>query len=238
VAELTNVICKSWFEQSYTERGFAAQRRYPNEELLRFFGRHYFSLPPNQRQNVRILEVGCGSGANLWMVAREGFDAHGIDLSDESARLCGKMLAHWGTTATLKTADMTAIPYPDQHFDAVLDVFSSYCLNMAGFERFLDEVKRLLRPGGRFFSYTPSKTSDAFRNPGSAPFIDASTLDGIRRENSAYFGNPYPFRFIAPSEYASALKAHGPKVAYDETVGRSYRGGREYFEFVVIVGEN
>jgi SAM-dependent methyltransferase len=236
--ESTHVVCKSWFEQSYRNHGFTAQRLYPNEELLRFFGRHYFSQPQDQRRNTRILEAGCGSGANLWMIAREGFETHGIDLSAEGVVLCEKMLAHWGTTATLTEADMTAIPYPDQSFDVVLDVLSSNCLDEASFGRFLGEVKRLLRTGGRFFSYAPSKASDAFRNPGSARFIDASTLDGIWRKSAPYFGNSYPFRFIAPHEYVSALKTHGLSVAYNERVGRSYRDGEEYFEYVVIVGEN
>jgi hypothetical protein len=66
-----NLVCESWYEQSYGEHGFAAQRRYPNEELLRFFGRHFFSLPFRRRKDIRVLETGRGSGANLWMIARE-----------------------------------------------------------------------------------------------------------------------------------------------------------------------
>jgi len=232
-----NLVSKTWYEQSYSEHGFLAQRRYPNEELLRFLGRHYFSQPQDRRGSVRILETGCGSGPNLWVIAREGFDAHGIDQSAEGVHLCEKMLAHWGTKATLKVADMTTVPYPDQHFDAIVDVFSSNCLVETEFARFLDEVDRLLKRGGRFFSYTPSKASDAFRKPGSAHFLDASTLDGITREDAAYFGNSYPFRFIEREEYAAALEVRGLRVTYNETVGRTYRGGEEYFEFVVIVGE-
>ena len=123
----------------------------------------------------------------------------------------------------------------DRSFDSVEDVFSSYCLDERGFALFLDEVKRVLRPRGRFFSY---KASDAFRDPGPSRFIDASTLDGIRRERAAYRGNHYPFRFITPDEYSSALELHQLRVIYNETVGRSYRSGKEYFEFVVVVGEN
>jgi cyclopropane fatty-acyl-phospholipid synthase-like methyltransferase len=229
--------CKLWHERSYGERGFSAQRFYPNEELLRFLGRHYFPLPPERRRDTRILETGCGSGANLWMIAREGFDAHGIDLSAEGIGLCEKMLAHWQTAATLKVADMTAIPYPGGYFDVVLDVFSSYCLGEAGFALFLDEVARLVRAGGRFFSYAPSKASDAFRNPGTARFLDASTLDGIHRDDSAYAGNRYPFRFSTIEEYTAALGERGLRVAECETVSRTYRRGKEYFEFVVITAE-
>jgi len=236
--EMHSAICKSWHDESYRRSGFAAQRLYPNEELLRFFGRHYFRIPVQQRQAVRVLETGCGSGANLWMIAREGFDAHGIELSPEGVALCKKMLAHWQTQATVSLGDMTAIQHPDHSFDAVVDVFSSYCLDESGFAVFLDEVKRILRPGARFFSYTPSKASDAFRDPGPSRFIDASTLDGIRREGAAFSGNHYPFRFISPGEYVAALESRQLRVIYNETVGRTYRAGTEYFEFVVIVGEN
>ena len=147
------------------------------------------------------------------------------------------MLEHWCVSATLAAASMTAPPYPDRYFDIVADVFSAYCLDECGFVQFLDEVSRLLRLGGRFFSYSPSKASDAFRNPGPSRHIDASTLDGIRRESSPYFGNDYPFRFIDGGEYQSALEARGMRTIYNETVGRSYNGGKEYFEFVVIVAE-
>jgi SAM-dependent methyltransferase len=232
-----NSASRSWYEDSYRHAGLSAQRHYPNEELLRFFGRHYFSLPPEHRRDIRVLEAGCGSGANLWMIAREGFDTHGIDLSPEAIKLCTEMLQSWGTKATAKTADMTAIPYPVRHFDVIFDVFSSYCTAEAGFARFLDEVARLLRPGGRFFSYTPSKASDAFKNPGPSKKLDASTLDGIHRADSPFSGNLYPFRFITGAEYATALESRGLRVTYNEIVGRTYRGGAEYFEFVVIVGE-
>jgi SAM-dependent methyltransferase len=231
-----NETCATWYDHSYGHGGFAAQRLYPNEELLRFFGRHYFPLPPEERKSVRVLEVGCGSGANLWMIAREGFAAHGIDLSSEGVALCRKMLAHWGTSADVRVADMISTPFAAGHFDAVVDVFSSYCLDERGFARFLDEVARLLRPGGRFFSYAPSKESNAFRDPGPSQRIDASTLDGIRRDGAPFRGNLYPFRFVAPDEYRQQIEARGLSVTYLERVGRTY-GMTEYFEFVVIVGE-
>jgi SAM-dependent methyltransferase len=232
-----NAACRAWYEQSYAAGGFTAQRRYPNEELLRFLGRHYFGLPMAARRSLRVLEIGCGSGANLWSIAREGFDSYGIDLSLEGVRLCRRMLGEWQASARLCVADMTSLPFAEASFDVVADVFSAYCLPETGFARLLDEVRRVLRPGGRFFSYTPSKASDAFRDPGDVPHIDGSTVLGIRRADAAYAGNLYPFRFIAPEEYASALEARGMRVGYRETVGRTYRAGAEYFAFVVVVGE-
>jgi cyclopropane fatty-acyl-phospholipid synthase-like methyltransferase len=237
VTEPKNAQTKAWYDSAYGQAGFSAQRRYPNEELLRFFGRHYFSLPAATRRNIRVLEVGSGSGANLWMIAREGFDAHGIELSPSGSDLCRDMLELWGTSATLKTADMAAAPYPDGYFDVILDVFSTYCLDEAGHARFLTEVKRLLKPSGRYFSYTPSKQSSSFQNPGPSQHLDKSTLDGIRRTGAPYAGNLYPFRFVNAEEHRAALEGCGMVVTYLETVGRTYRNRGEYFEFVVIVGE-
>lgn len=233
-----NAASKAWYERSYRHGGWTAQRRYPNEELLRFFGRCYFALPRARRRRLRVLEVGCGSGANLWMIGREGFATYGIDLSAKAIALCRKMADSWDIPPpNLKVADMTAIPYPDGYFDVIVDVFSSYCLDNRGHARFLDEIARLLRPGGRFFTYTPSKASDAFKKHAPSRMLDRNTLDGIRRKTSPFSGNLYPFRFTTGKELRGALARRNLRVVYDEIVGRTYRGGREYFEFVVMAAE-
>ena len=67
---------EKWYEESYKSRGFKAQRRYPNEELLRFLGVNFSNNDVESRKKIKVLEVGCGSCANLWMVAKEGFDAY------------------------------------------------------------------------------------------------------------------------------------------------------------------
>ena len=48
---------RDWYEEHYAEGGFNAQRRYPNEEFLRFMGRNYFSVPREERKHIRILEI-------------------------------------------------------------------------------------------------------------------------------------------------------------------------------------
>lgn len=227
------VQCRDWYDAAYRRDG---GRNYPNEELLRFFGRRFFPIPPSQRRAIRILEAGCGTGGNLWMISREGFDAHGVDLAPAAVEICRARLAAWGLgdQATITVGNMTAIAYPDRSFDAIVDVFSAYCLPAAPFRLFLDEVGRLLRPGGRFFTYTPSKASDAWLNPGGARMIDGSTLEGIKRETSPFAGNAYPFRFVTPDELTDELAACAMRVDYAERVGRTYGHGGEYFEFVVI----
>ena len=232
-----NEECQSFYQSSYKSCGLGAQRRYPNEELMRFMGRIFFSVPREERKDIKLLEVGCGSGGNLWAIAREGFDTYGVDLAAEGITLCHQMLEAWGCTATLSTGDMADLPYQSGFFDAVIDVFSSYCLPEKEFARYFDGVARVLKPGGKYFSYTPSKNSDVFKEAVASDKIDPSTLNGIRRPTAPFYGNLYPFRFTSGDEYADMLSkaGHGGfEVTYNETVGLTYRNGEEYFEFAVI----
>jgi SAM-dependent methyltransferase len=228
---------QQWYEQSYGNEGFKAQRRYPNEELLRFLGRNFFdSATVGERKNIRVLELGCGSGANLWMIAREGFDTYGIDLSSTAIDLADQMLKHWQTEATLVQGSFESLPFDDDYFDVIVDVFSTNCLAEAPFKGCLKEVKRCLKPGGKFFSYTPSTACEAFKDYAPATLIDQWTLSGLLRESAPFSPQDYPFRFCTPAHYQQLLSDVGISTDYLETVGRTYGGQAEYFEFVVISG--
>jgi SAM-dependent methyltransferase len=132
---------------------------------------------------------------------------------------------------------MNRLNYPDNFFDLIVDIFSSYCLTKTDGKQYIQEVWRTLRPGGLFFSFFPDKSSDAFQNHAPAVLLDSDTLNGIHRKDSPYFGNFYPFRFMTAQEYYNILKSVGFSVPYCETVSRSYREGEETFAFVAIEGE-
>ncbi len=51
--------------------------RYPFENVVTFICRNY--PRDKERKEINVLEVGCGSGNNLWFAAREGFSVTGID---------------------------------------------------------------------------------------------------------------------------------------------------------------
>lgn len=227
-------IAEKFYEESYKALGFGAQRKYPNEELCRFMGRNFFCIPNDTRKDIKILETGCGSGSNLWMIAKEGFDAYGIDLSKKAIELCGQMLLKYDTSANLSIQNMVQLNFTDDYFDAVVDVFSSNCLTKEDHKKYLKEIRRIIKSTGKFFSYFPSKSSDTYLYPKNAPFIDSDTLTCISREDSPFYGQNYPFRFVHPREYQQSLLDLGFTVQYLETVIKTYRMGQEKFEFVVI----
>jgi len=226
--------CKEWYDESYTKLGASSQRKYPNEEVVRFIGRHFGSLGREDRSLLKLLEVGCGNGANLWMLAQEGFNVTGLDLSGISLGLAQRELESRDIFGiSLIEACMTRLPFEDNCYDAIIDCFSSNCLNTLDFVSYLEEAHRILKTGGRLFIYTPSKRSDAYVYPDPSEFLDDSTLDGIRRETSPFYGNSYPFRFESPDSLCRKLIDKDFTVDRLELVSRSYRNMNEIFEWLV-----
>jgi SAM-dependent methyltransferase len=132
--------------------------KYPPEELIRFVARNYYAAP--DRAQVEILEVGCGTGANIWYLSREGFSAYGIDGSSMAIEKARQRLKEESLAASLKVGDATALKkYFPLEFDAVIDIA---CLQHNGskdVEAILSQIYQVLKPGGRFFGMMAVKGS-------------------------------------------------------------------------------
>ena len=219
------------FEASYKKLGFAAQRRYPNEALLRFLAPNYFSLPRSKRSSVKILEVGCGSGANLWVIAKEGFAAYGMDIAESSIALCKQMLDSYGVKAKLSVGTMQALDYDSNFFDAIVDVMTIEHTDLEGHKNTFKEIFRCLKPGGRFFSWHLGADSTPFLK-GGGKRVDALTVDDIPNKNVPYHGSGITC-FMTPAMLRRQLRAAGFVDIRIERVTRSYKNmtqKTEYFE--------
>lgn len=124
--------------------------KYPPEEVVRFVARNFFAT--TKREYFRILEIGCGPGANLWFLAREGFSAYGLDGSAVAVQQARERLAREGLSAELEVGDAIRLPWQSGFFDAVLDVECLYANLLADSRRIVEECQRVLKPGGLFFS--------------------------------------------------------------------------------------
>ncbi|MBV9077755.1 MAG: class I SAM-dependent methyltransferase [Methylobacteriaceae bacterium] len=95
----------------------------------------------------RILEVGVGTGLSLGYYASRS-EVHGIDLSDDMLararqKVATRRLAH---VKSLEVMDATRLAFPSESFDAVTAQFLITLVPEP--ERALDEMARVLRPGG------------------------------------------------------------------------------------------
>lgn len=124
---------------------------YPPEELVRAMARWYGGgrvVDPAPK----VLEIGCGSGANLTFLAERGFAASGVDGSAVALEIAERRLSMKNLSATLHQGDVAALPFPDAAFDCAVDVECLYANSFRDSLRIVAEVRRVLKPGGRFFS--------------------------------------------------------------------------------------
>ena len=103
-------------------------------------------------QDLDVLEVGSGRGGGAFYVSRylRPRSVTGLDLSPEAVDLCNRHRKAPGLVFT--RGDAQAMPFPDDSFDAVVNVESSHCY--PSMDAFLAEVDRVLRPGGSSSSPT------------------------------------------------------------------------------------
>jgi SAM-dependent methyltransferase len=100
------------------------------------------------KRTPRILDVGCGTGANLQMLSQFGV-AEGVDVSSEALDFCRAR-----GLAKVKQGAAETLPYEDASFDLVtgLDVVEHLDNDVAG----LREMRRVLRPRGRALLFVPA----------------------------------------------------------------------------------
>jgi SAM-dependent methyltransferase len=98
----------------------------------------------------RILDVGCGTGANLQMLAQFGA-AEGVDVSMEALDFCRAR-----GLSEVKQGAAESLPFADASFDLVtgLDVVEHLDDDIAG----LSEMRRVLRSEGRAVLFVPAFT--------------------------------------------------------------------------------
>ncbi len=219
------------FGRHYTQSGFNSQRRYPNESLIAFLGSNFFSLSKEQRKEIKIAEIGCGSGANLWMIAKEKFDAYGIDLSPKGIELCQKMLDFWEVKANLSVGSMTKLPYEPGWLDAIVDVVSLQHLDFKQHTECWKEVFRCLKEGGKFFSYHIGENSVSLRRENEA-MLDHCTIKDIP-DGYPIAGNGQTC-FLSSNEVYKNLAEIGFQEINTEKILRSYENQKWNVEYLVI----
>lgn len=133
--------------------------RYPSEELIRFIAGNFYKV--DNRKDIKILEVGCGPGANLWYIAREGFSIYGIDGSKSAIEIAKTRLDGEcnGWHGGLFVDDFSKLSFEDEYFNAVIDHEAVYCNSYAQSKKIYNDIRRVLKKNGKLFVRTFAKGS-------------------------------------------------------------------------------
>jgi len=112
---------------------------------------------------ARVLEIGCGRGIALPVLDRlcSPRQLVGLDIDGELLVEAADNLREHGAEAELVCGDVRRMPFEDEAFDVIIDFGTLY--HIAGSQSALDEITRVLAPGGAFVYET--KASQFLSHP-------------------------------------------------------------------------
>ena len=112
--------------------------------VMRLYARH------EDRSAIRILDLGCGGGNNTVFLAEAGFDFCAVDAAPEGVRLTKERVGLPDADPRVLVADFIDLPFPADHFDAVIERASLCCNIGDDLRAAISEISRVLRSDGRF----------------------------------------------------------------------------------------
>ena len=99
------------------------------------------------RNNNRLLDIGCGAGTLLQAARKNGWNAQGIDVSAGAVKHVHEL------GFEVFEGELQEANFPSQHFDVV--TAAELLEHLVDPQPLLQEVARILRPGGLFWTTTP-----------------------------------------------------------------------------------
>jgi SAM-dependent methyltransferase len=108
------------------------------------------------KDHLRILDLGCGTGRHVVYLAHQGFDVYGFDASSEAVSMTQDWLDIENLKAKLTQHQMEdQFPYEANFFDAVISVQVIHHNLMKNIRITISEIERVLKPGGILFVTFP-----------------------------------------------------------------------------------
>jgi ubiquinone/menaquinone biosynthesis C-methylase UbiE len=155
-------------------------------------------------KGARIADLGCGSGVFSNVLRQRGYNCTGVDLSANLIRIARQKYPD----IEFIEGDVENLPFDDASFDGVL--LAGILHHFSDHTAFLSEVKRILKPGGKFVAFDPNRMNPAmylYRDRTSPLYSSVGVTENERPilagEIAATFRNA---GFIAGTEFQSGMK--------------------------------
>jgi len=153
---MSGLLCDKNVVEFYTKNQelalqTGADKRFPNLSLVRLASRYF------AQSSGRVLDYGCGGGANFIFLLEKGFEVHGTDTSKYSIEIINRKLDRGNydrKNAHLAVLDLQSqkLPYPDNYFDFIVCASVLSLLSTKDrIDEVLKEFRRVIKPNGKLF---------------------------------------------------------------------------------------
>ena len=99
----------------------------------------------------RVLDVGCGTGEHVLMAVGLGLDAIGIDVAPTAIRRAEAKAEQRGVAARFIVGDACRLQGLGERFETVLDCGLFHVFDDVDRPAFVDSLRAVVEPGGRYF---------------------------------------------------------------------------------------
>jgi ubiquinone/menaquinone biosynthesis C-methylase UbiE len=113
----------------------------------------FLSLLERRGVSGSVLDVGCGNARNVIAFAEKGYQAYGIDISNEALKRARKHVELRNIPVDLRNGSVLNLPYPDNHFDVILDFGCLHHLRKSQWRLYLKNILRVIKDGGYYYLY-------------------------------------------------------------------------------------
>ena len=145
---------------------------------------HANSSIPMKDHQLRILDAACGSGYGTYLLSQGSHDCVGVDKDPEAVAFSKSVYVR--PNLQFVEADVVDLPFSGETFDLVVSFETIEHLCRHDQTRFLAEIKRVLRPGGKLIISTP-------------------VIDGGRYRSK---NNPFHLYEPDPAEFVEMVRRH------------------------------
>jgi 2-polyprenyl-3-methyl-5-hydroxy-6-metoxy-1,4-benzoquinol methylase len=114
--------------------------------LLRVLG------PEKAAQSLDVADIGCNTGMQCHLWARLGHRVRGLDISEPLLEIARTRAQHAGLSIVFELGSATDLPWPDSSMDVCIS--PELLEHVADWQSCLNEVARVLRPGGVLYLTT------------------------------------------------------------------------------------
>ena len=153
---------QSAWEKEYQKPLLVTKKEGPQNFIVQFlkYLKKEKHLPMS---DLRVLDLGCGTGRNSNYLAERGNLVFGLDLAANALKLASERAEKAGLseqTKYLRQSIGDKLPFEDNSFDLILDITASNSIKSSEREVYLKESSRVLKPGGFMILRTLCKDGD------------------------------------------------------------------------------